>query len=315
MAIQMRRGSYTDFDPTKMIPAEIAVITNGDPNTTDGKAVYVCFTAGDVRRFVIGDDVEAAIEEALENIGVDWSIIDNKPSTYPTTWGDVANKPSSFPSAWADVSDHPAIIVGTGTQSIKANDCDNNTASGINSFASGSSTTASGRQSFASGNSTTASGSQSHAEGYNTTAASGQGHAEGSGTTVESTAGAGHAEGKNTVVKGWYGHAEGNNTISKFQAQHVFGKFNLEDDSSSTSASSFGTYVEIVGNGADASARSNARTLDWSGNEVLAGKLTVGAGPTADMDVATKAYVDEVAGDAISFTDPNNDGNVVISLT
>jgi hypothetical protein len=46
-----------------------------------------------------------------------------------------------------------------------------------------------------------------------------------------------------------------------------------------------------VGNGADG-ARSNARTLDWNGNEVLAGKLTVGAGPVNKMDVVTKQYVD-----------------------
>ena len=38
--------------------------------------------------------------------------------------------------------------------------------------------------------------------------------------------------------------------------------------------------------------RSNARTLDWDGNEVLAGKLTLGAAPTANMDATTKLYVD-----------------------
>ena len=37
-----------------------------------------------------------------------------------------------------------------------------------------------------------------------------------------------------------------------------------------------GDYVEIVGNGTDTSHRSNARTLDWNGNETLAGGLTVG---------------------------------------
>jgi hypothetical protein len=47
-----------------------------------------------------------------------------------------------------------------------------------------------------------------------------------------------------------------------------------------------------VGKGISESSRSNARTLDWQGNEVLAGKLTMGAAPTADMDAATKQYVD-----------------------
>lgn len=48
MAIQNRRGSYADFDPDKMLPGEIAVITGGDPNTETGKNAYVCFGAGDV---------------------------------------------------------------------------------------------------------------------------------------------------------------------------------------------------------------------------------------------------------------------------
>jgi hypothetical protein len=56
-----------------------------------------------------------------------------------------------------------------------------------------------------------------------------------------------------------------------------------------------------VGNGNAIDARSNARTLDWQGNEVLAGKLTIGVGPTANMDVATKQYVDTAIGNVNSF--------------
>lgn len=41
--------------------------------------------------------------------------------------------------------------------------------------------------------------------------------------------------------------------------------------------------------------RSNARTLDRNGNEVLSGKLTIGVNPTNDMDVTTKQYVDNIA--------------------
>jgi chitodextrinase len=37
-------------------------------------------------------------------------------------------------------------------------------------------------------------------------------------------------------------------------------------------------YVEIVGNGTATDARSNARTLDWAGNEWLAGNLTAAGG-------------------------------------
>ena len=36
----------------------------------------------------------------------------------------------------------------------------------------------------------------------------------------------------------------------------------------------------------------DARTLDEQGNETLAGKLTLGADPTSNMDAVTKRYVD-----------------------
>lgn len=83
-----------------------------------------------------------------------------------------------------------------------------------------------------------------------------------------------HAEGSHTTASGSTSHAEGNYTIANHKAQHVFGEHNIQDDSTA-SASSRGTYVEIVENGTS-TAKSNARTLDWSGNEWLAGSLTLG---------------------------------------
>ena len=113
-----------------------------------------------------------------------------------------------------------------------------------------------------------ASGNYSHAEGSYTTASGGYSHAEGTYTTAS----------------GYYSHAEGYRTIARGPYQHVSGRHNIEDTA--------GTYAEIIGNGTNSNARSNARTLDWNGNEVLAGKLTLGAAPSADMDAATKQYVD-----------------------
>lgn len=73
MAIQHRRGAYADFDPTKMKPGEIAFVQSGDPLVSDGRAVYVCFTSGDVRRMVTQEELseydavaEAAAEAAAE---------------------------------------------------------------------------------------------------------------------------------------------------------------------------------------------------------------------------------------------------------
>lgn len=65
-------------------------------------------------------------------------------------------------------------------------------------------------------------------------------------------------------------------------------------------------YLEIVGNGLDAEHPRNARTLDIAGNEVLAGRLTVGAQPEGDNDVATKKYVDDNAGGLPSVTSDDN---------
>ena len=127
----------------------------------------------------------------------------------------------------------------------------------------------------------TVEGNFSTAEGYNNTA-SGQ---------------YSHAEGYNNTASGQYSHAEGYYTTAQRRSQHVFGEYNILDTTGTTTSK--GKYIEIVGKGTSTSARSNARTLDWNGNEVLAGKLTIGTAPTANMDVTTKQYVDGAISTAI----------------
>ena len=68
MAIQMRRGEYGDFDPGKLIPAEWAVVLSGDPNTQDGRAAYLCFDAGNVKRMVTQEDLQKDVEIAVGDI-------------------------------------------------------------------------------------------------------------------------------------------------------------------------------------------------------------------------------------------------------
>ena len=92
-----------------------------------------------------------------------------------------------------------------------------------------------------------------------------------------------HAEGACTRTIGSYSHAEGIGTVAVAHYQHAQGKYNIIDNN----------YADIVGNGSGVNNRSNAYTLDWDGNGTYAGKLTVGAAPTNDMDVATKKYVDD----------------------
>lgn len=164
-----------------------------------------------------------------------------------------------------------------------------NTTLGSGATAEGHQNTANSSDSHAEGLQTVSSAAASHAEGYKSTASGVYSHAEGNATTASGVHS--HAEGGSTTASGANSHAEGFGTIANHAVQHVFGAYNVSDPSTASSSNN-GNYIEIVGNGTGTSARSNARTLDFSGNEVLAGKLTVGVGPTNNMDVATKTYVD-----------------------
>lgn len=64
MAITMRHGPYNKFDPQKLRTGEIAVVTEGDPHASDGKAIYQCFSPGDVKRMATYEDMVDQIEEA-----------------------------------------------------------------------------------------------------------------------------------------------------------------------------------------------------------------------------------------------------------
>lgn len=92
---------------------------------------------------------------------------------------------------------------------------------------------------------------------------------------------------------GEYSHTEGYATIAASDYQHVQGKCNIPDPNN--------TYACIVGGGTDYN-KANIHTLDWDGNGWYAGKLAVGVGPTNDMEVATKQYVDNQTGNKISST-------------
>lgn len=73
---------------------------------------------------------------------------------------------------------------------------------------------------------------------------------------------------ENNIASGAMSHAEGSHTIAASDNQHVQGKYNIEDAEN--------TYAHIIGNG-DKIARSNAHTLDWSGNAWYAGTMTAQA--------------------------------------
>ncbi len=182
----------------------------------------------------------------------------------------------------------------------------NNSATGSYSAAVGYGNTASAVSAHAEGDSTTASGQMAHSEGQGTTASGQDSHAEGYFTTASGELS--HSEGRETTASGRSSHAEGQYTIAKHRSQHAFGEYNVADPSAAGPTAK-GNYIEIVGNGTADNARSNARTLDWGGNEVIAGKLTMGAAPSGNMDAATKGYVDT----EISSLDAEDVGLTVIT--
>lgn len=128
-----------------------------------------------------------------------------------------------------------------------------------------------GEYAWAEGKNTIASGNKSHAEGVNTTASGDYSHTEGLSTTAS----------------GDYSHAEGIGTTAQGASQHVQGKNNIADT----------TSAHIVGNGGSYSNKSNAHTLDWSGNAWFAGDVYTGSTSGTNKDagskvLATKEYVD-----------------------
>ena len=171
------------------------------------------------------------------------------------------------------IKNKPAINAGQGENSIIEGNIGNNVAGGVYAHAEGNNSAANGLVSHAEGSGTTAIGDYSHAEGKETTASGQQSHTEGRTTTASGYCS--HAEGKETTASGYNSHTEGGGTIANHKSQHVFGEFNIADHSL-INASARGNYIEIVGNGSNDTTRSNARTLDWSGNETLAGNLTIG---------------------------------------
>ena len=166
-----------------------------------------------------------------------------------------------------DVAIKNSITIGSrdattsiGQYSFSSGRC--NTASGIHSHAEGFMAIAEGKNSHAEGEDITASGKNSHAEGSGTIASGTCSHAEGVFAKAEGDYS--HAEGNRTIAKGTESHAEGIGTIANLR-QHVQGKFNIEDTAK--------VYAHIVGNGSSTSERSNAHTLDWSGNAWYAGDV------------------------------------------
>jgi hypothetical protein len=124
---------------------------------------------------------------------------------------------------------------------------------------------AGGQWAFAAGNGT-AGGEYAFSAGGGTEAAGRGAAAFGIGTKASGSGTA--AFGNGTIASARNAAAFGNGTIAAGEDQVVFGRYNLLDSQEE--------YAEVAGIG-QGGARANGRTLDWNGNEWLAGTLETDA--------------------------------------
>ena len=183
------------------------------------------------------------------------------------------------------------------------NDYKNNVASAYYSHAEGYMTTANAPYSHAEGSNTVASNLSCHAEGSGTTASGNCSHAENMGCIASGSNS--HAEGYHTIARGEHSHASGAHTIAGMEV-FALGRYNKKAED----------VALVVGNGWGNDRheyRSDALTLDYSGNLHISGKLTADGGvgyvlPTATADTLGGVMI----GDNINVSDS---GTISVNLS
>ncbi len=228
---------------------------------------------------------------------------------FTTAGGNYSTALGSYTIAISDYS--TAIGLGTRASGYASTAMGNDTkADGHYSTAMGYNTTASGQYSTAMGSSTTASSYYSTAMGYNTTADNLFSTAMGYGTSASGSASiamgyntsarnnystalgyctrsSGNAStsmGSNTIANGWGATSLGESTQAQSYASVVLGRFNVVDGDSLNWVSTDPLFV--IGNGADASNRSNALIVYKNGNMNVNGILTATGGNSTNWNTA-----------------------------
>ena len=165
---------------------------------------------------------------------------------------------------YSTIADEVGQFTNTDKNCEVFNDYENNVASAYYSHAEGYKTTANASYSHAEGSNTVASDLSCHAEGSGTTASGNCSHAENTGCIASGSNS--HAEGYHTIARGEYSHASGAHTIAGMEV-FALGRYNKKAED----------VALVVGNGWGSGSnewRSDALTLDYSGNLKLAGNLT-----------------------------------------
>lgn len=107
-------------------------------------------------------------------------------------------------------------------------------------------------------------------------------------------------------ASGEYSHAEGYATVATGEAQHVEGKFNIEDTENK--------FAYIIGNGTSEDNRSNAFAIDWNGN-IYVNNSATGVNIN-DLQTASHTHSNKEIIDKLSVDDSGKllyDGNPISS--
>ena len=204
---------------------------------------------------------------------------------------------------YSTIADEVGQFTNTDRNCEVFNDYKNNVASAYYSHAEGYMTTASAPYSHAEGESTVASNTRTHAEGWQTTASGNCSHAENTGCIASGSNS--HAEGYCTMATGEHSHASGSHTIAGLEV-FALGRYNKKAED----------VALVVGNGWGNDSyeyRSDALTLDYSGNLHISGKLTADGGVGYVLPSATADTLGGVKiGDNISVT---ADGVISVNLS
>ena len=135
-------------------------------------------------------------------------------------------------------------------------------------FGTRRSNTTIGNYSIAEGLGNAAIGYCSHAEGQENYASGESSHAEGENSIASNLTS--HAEGYYSTASGLHSHSQNLQTIAQRKSQTAIGEYNVAD-TAGADRTARGDYALIIGNGTADNARSNALTVDWTGNVTLKG--------------------------------------------
>ena len=120
MAIQNRRGIYTNFDPSKMVEGELAVVLSGDPGSSTGRSLYVCFGPGIVKRIADYEDAADMIDAATEDVQASFLAAVNQAISDADTATDTATSAAQTAQTAAQTAIDAADTADTAAQEARS---------------------------------------------------------------------------------------------------------------------------------------------------------------------------------------------------